>query len=242
VNRFSRYQLRTTDVDGARQFYTDLLGSRFWDTGIDAGPLPAAAAARGAPAHWLGHIAVDDVVGTFLRFAEAGATQLGPAPDGADGNGRVVRDPFGAIVALSPTGSMPGQDRVGWHLLSTRDEAQAFRVYSDLFGWTLLETLDLGEQGRHATFTWARSGPAAGSTTDLARRPHVHSQWLFFFRTDDLDASLEVVRESGGLAQRVTETSDGDLVVACDDPQGAAFGLHQRRARGLRERSRTIGR
>ena len=64
--KFCRYVLRTTDVEGASTFYGDLLGARFWADGINVVQLPPAVAARGAPAHWLGYIGVDDVIGTTL--------------------------------------------------------------------------------------------------------------------------------------------------------------------------------
>jgi uncharacterized protein len=218
-NRFVRYQLRTTDVDAARWFYSDLLGARFWRDSVDIAPLPARAAARGAPPHWLGYIGVDDVVGAELRFLSHGAKQLGPG---------VLRDPFGALIGLAATGDTPWDDRVAWHLLHTRDEAGSFSVYADLFGWTPLETLELGPHGsRHQTFAWNASPVAVGSTSDTARLPHVHPQWLFFFRTENLDRSLAVVREMGGLTLATTETADGDRVAPCDDPQGAAFALFQ---------------
>jgi uncharacterized protein len=220
-NRFVRYQLRTTDVDAARTFYAALLGSRFWGDGIDLAPLAPRAAARGAPAHWVGYIGVDDVVGTELRFASHGATQLGPG---------LLRDPFGALVALTDARDAPQDNRVAWHVLHTRDGATAFTVYADLFGWTPIETHDLGPQReRHQTFGWDDSRVAVGCTTDSAQRPQVHAQWLFFFRTAAINRSLDTVRELGGLAFNAMETPDGDLVAPCDDPQGAAFALFQSR-------------
>ena len=100
-------------------------------------------------------------------------------------------------------------------------------VYASLLGWTALERQDLGERGRHVTFAWAAGSRAVGSTSDMARRPHVHAQWLFFFATSDFDASLARARELGGLVTRPERTADGHRVVACDDPQGAAFGLYE---------------
>jgi hypothetical protein len=222
-------------VDAAREFYRGLLGDDFWGRGIEIGPLPTHAAARGAPSHWLGHIGVEDVVGAVYRFLDAGATLLG-GRSGRDGASRVVdrsnaivRDPNGALVALT-SASPNAVDRVEWHLLSARDEAQAFGVYSNLFAWERVETFDLGrDRGRHVTFTWKAGGAAVGSTSNIARLPHVHAQWLFFFRVENLAGSLAAVRELGGLTLPPTETADGDLVAACDDPQGAAFGLYQRR-------------
>jgi len=238
LNRFCRYELRTTDVEAAREFYRDLLGDDFWRHGIELGSLPAHAAARGAPPHWIGHIGVDDVVGVVYRFLDAGATLLGrrggrdAASQVVDASNTVVRDPNGALVALTSAtpAAVDAAQNVAWHLLTARDEAQAFAVYSDLFGWERVETFDLGrERGRHVTFTWKRGGAAVGSTSNIAQLSHVHAQWLFFFRTENLAASLAIVRALGGLTLPPTETADGDLVAACDDPQGAAFGVYQRR-------------
>jgi len=222
-NKFVRYQLRTTDTDGAQSFYSELLGDGFWRDGIDIATLPARAAARGAPPYWLGYIGVDDVVGAELRFLNHGATQLAPG---------LLSDPFGARVAFTSDVDLPQNNRVAWHLLHTRDEARSFSLYADLFGWLPVEALDLGpREGRHQTFAWDASPAAVGSTSDTARLPHVHPQWLFFFRTPDLARSLATVRELGGLAFDATKTPDGDLVAPCDDPQGAAFALFQPRAR-----------
>ena len=227
-NRFCRYELRSTDVDGARAFYADLLGRHFWGDGLDVAPLPAAAAARGVPGYWLGHIAVEDVVPPMYRFLDAGATRLGAPPtDGRDSAGVVLRDPFGAIVALAPSTAASSAERIAWHLHVSRDEERAFGFYGDVLGWTPLDRRDLGERGRHVTFTWDATGRAMGSTCDVASRPHVHAQWLYFFSTPDLDASTARVRELGGLALGPTTTADGHRVVACDDPQGAAFGLYE---------------
>jgi uncharacterized protein len=228
ASRFCRYQLRTTDVEGARAFYTDLFGEDFWGRGVDVVPLPPALAARGVPANWLGHIGLDDVVPAMYRFMDAGAARLGAPPAvGRDTAGVVLRDPCGANVALSPLNGEQIDDRVAWHLLSSRDEERAIEVYASVLGWTPLERQDLGERGRHVTFAWDASGQPVGSTSDVARRPHVHAQWLFFFATSDLDASMARVRDLGGLTVRPERTADGHRVVASDDPQGAAFGLYE---------------
>jgi len=183
---FFRYELRTTDVTGARDFYIDVFGPEFWSAGVGIVPLPEAAAARGAPAHWLGYIDASHLDATADRFERLGA----PA----------VRDPFGAVLALGSGTGVSGLP-VALQVHHSRAREQAVAFYSELFG----------AEERPLFVT-------AGS-------PEIHSQWLFFFRVADIDRSMEQIRRLGGLVLEPTKTPDGDVLVACDDPQGAAFGL-----------------
>jgi len=225
---FCRYTLRTSDVQAARSFYQDLLGARLFEGGIDIEPLPAQAAARGAPSHWLGMIGVDELIPTLHRFVQSGATQLGPAPHPSDPHPRaILRDPFGAVVALTHA-ARGSSNRVAWHLLNAQDEARALALYANLFGWTALEALDLdSDGGRQVTFAWDATARPIGSTTNMARLPHIHPQWLFFFSTEHLEESLPRVRSLGGTTVDAVPTPAGDRVAACEDPQGAAFALFQ---------------
>ena len=230
MSAFCRYELRTADVEGAHAFYADLFGADFWSDGIEVRPLPSAAVARGAPPHWLGYVHVDDVVGTMFRFVEKGATVVGPRPQGGDAEEALLRDPYGAMLALTSTTTHVRAESVAWHLLSARDERQAFEVYAELFEWRRCEAYDLGPQrGCHVSFTWDDEQPT-GSISNLAQQPHVHPQWLYFFRTARLEDALIKVRTHGGFTLPIMENTRGDLVAVCDDPQGAAFALYEFRA------------
>ena len=229
TSRFFRYQLRTTDQDAARAFYSALLGEHFWGPDLSPAPLPERAIAMGARPHWLGHVGVGDVEATAARVVAAGGQPRGPTHPGPGGSLiAVLRDPFGAGLAVSSEAVAPSRSPVAWHLLQTDDEARAFAFYASLFGWTALESMDLGpERGRHQRFAWDDSREAVGSVANGAQHPHVHPQWLFFFPVPDIEASLSRVQSLGGLALRPIETPSGDLAAPCDDPQGAAFGLIQ---------------
>ncbi len=187
VMGFLRYELRTTDLTAARNFYTDVFGSEFWVSGLGMVPLPEAAAARGAPAHWLGHLGVSDVAGTSDRFVRLG--------------GSALRDPFGAVLALASQAEAAPELPVALRVHHSLDRERASAFYSE----------------------WFRPNDRQLFVT--APSPQVHSQWLFFFRCSDFERSVERVRALGGLVLDPVRTPDGDLVVACDDPQGAAFGL-----------------
>jgi hypothetical protein len=64
---------------------------------------------------------------------------------------------------------------------------------------------------------------------NTARWPGVHPHWLFHFPVADLEAALAAVRARGGRALAPNLLPSGDRVVACEDPQGAAFGLLESR-------------
>ena len=230
TNRFSRYELRTTDPDRAREFYTAVLGLAVWESSLRVTFLPERARAAGAPPHWLGHIGVPDVEAAVVAIEARGGTRLGPTLHDASGSARAaLRDPFGAVLAVSAEPASLKAGAVAWHLHTSLDERQAWNGYSTWFGWTPLDTVDLGPvEGRHQVFSWSESGVPTGSMADLARQPGIHPQWLFFFAVPDLDTAVTRVAALGGTVLATTRTGRGDLVVPCDDPHGGAFGLCER--------------
>lgn len=232
TKRFFRYELRTTDVDAAARFYADVLGLqlRAGDTGtLEIARLPEQAVARGAKPHWLGHVSVQSDVDSLLQaFVADGAQQLGPMQQRADGaRHAIVRHPIGAMLALSSAAGLPPDSRIAWHQLATTDHERAVALYARLFGWTAREKTDVPGHGPNVAFAWSEPGAAVGGMSDSAKRPEIHTQWLFHFHVSDVDATLEKVRARGGLAVPAMTLPDGRRVAACDDPQGGAFGLIQ---------------
>lgn len=217
----SRFILRTTDVAAATAFYDAVIGRR----GDGVLPLHEAALARGARPHWLGHVRVSELGGAeavAARFVERGATRLGPGPGVADFV--ILRDPGGAIVALTDAtgGSAAG---VVWHQLNTQRPAAAVENYAALFGWSFGEKLDLGPLGRHQRFAFGSGEANAGLVSDVEGRPNVHSHWLYFFSVPSLDVAVARVKEHGGIVLGPLVLPNGVRIAACDDPQGAAFGM-----------------
>lgn len=231
MTRFCRIQLRTTDVAAARLFYRALLG----DEGADMVPLPAEAIARGARPHWLGHLGVDDVEGTAQAFTARGATRLGPTRAAADGGTvAILRDSGGAVVALSAVSAVPPPANVVWQSLNTADLPGVIATYCGVLGWQLTEALELGALGRQQQFAWAPGGPSVGTMADTAGRPGVHAHWLFHFRVAALEPAVAAVRAAGGVALDPITLPGGARVAVCDDPQGAAFALHEETRRAAR--------
>ncbi len=220
--RFSHYVLRTTDVEAASAFYEAAIGRK----GDGITPLPQAAVARGAPPHWLGHVDVGGLGGAesaAARFVARGAMRLGP-PGGA-GKAVVLRDPGGAVLALTSAAADASAAEVAWHQLNTSAEATAAKNYAELLGWAIGDSVDLGEHGRHRPFAFGAQEPNVGVLSALEGRAGVHPHWLFFFSVPSLDPAIERVRLHGGLVIGSLRLPNGARIAACDDPQGAAFGL-----------------
>lgn len=205
--RFGRYRLRTTHMEEARAFYARLLGVH-----AEITELPAAARARGAPAHWLGEIEVADVEEVTTRIVAAGGTRLGPG---------VVRDPGGAVLGLTTSGM--GADPVAWRVLHAPDERRALAEYAAWFGWRSAAG-SIVTDDRFEAFAYA-DGDAVGFISNAARSLPTHPHWLFFFAVADLEAARAVVVAGGGEAFAEVEVPGVGRLIACHDPWGAAFGL-----------------
>jgi predicted enzyme related to lactoylglutathione lyase len=233
---FCRYDLRTTDPDAARRFYSEAVGLDFTaappaeESPLAVWLLHEQARARGAPPHWLGQIGVADVEATVRRWLELGAERLGPTVRAADGTAFTnLRDPSGAVVAVRADTRTPRRAPVAWHHLHTRDLDRAWAAYSELFGWSHTETLDgVDPVGGYRMFAWDASGKSVGSMANTARSPGVHAHWLFYFPVVDIDATMAKVRAHGGqVPSGATVLPNGDRIAPCEDGQGAAFGLYQ---------------
>jgi hypothetical protein len=240
---FAWYELRTTDLDAAADFYAAVAG---WHATPGPGPriflrdgrpaaglveLPERARASGAPPHWLGHARVTDLDAALRRLVELGGQVLAPPRPAADGGMlATVRDAQGAVFALATGQAVSAPGAVTWHDLHTTDREQAFAAYAALLGWTATAAIDLPPPvGRYQMFTWPGAAGSVGAMSDAARDPRIHTHWLFHLTVPDLDAALAAVRRLGGtVAHEPVRVAGGDRVAPCEDAQGAAVALRQR--------------
>jgi predicted enzyme related to lactoylglutathione lyase len=225
--KFCRLELRTTDADAARAFYSKIFGhdrAVIW-------PLHEQALARGARPHWIGYLGVPDAERAIAAFVDRGATRLGPAPPTLeDGQAAVLRDPGGALVALStPPSNANANVEAAWHLLNTNDAARAMVNYHELFGWEIQERQEVPAQGVFHPFAWDVGAPSVGAIIDITGMPGRHPHWLFFFKVDALEPAIAATRAAGGLVLDPIVLASGERVCVCDDPQGAAFALLEKR-------------
>jgi len=250
---FIWYELTTSDQPAAEAFYRAVVGWQMADAGqpgmrytiLSAGSrgvggvmaLPAEACAAGAKPVWMGYVGVADTDASAKRIAQSGGKIL-REPDDIPNVGRfaVVADPGGArFMLLTPLPqeqqmrpvepNTPGH--VGWHeLYAANGQEAAFAFYSAQFGWTTLDTLDMGSMGKYRIFG-ANGVPFGGMMDKPPEAPA--SAWAFYVNVDGIDAALDRIKANGGqVLMGPHEVPGGSWIIQAVDPQGASFALVSR--------------
>ena len=251
--RFAWYELLTTDVAAASDFYGKVVGWGATDastpelayTMLTAGDVPVGGLMDipeegrrlGATPRWVGYVAVDDIDATASQIRRRGGAVLLPPTDSNIGRVSVVADPQKANFALvsgltygqPQSGGLDELGRVGWHELLAEDRNKIFDFYSELFGWQKAQETDQADL--YQLFS------AAGQTIGgmLTKLPSVPQPcWLYYFNVDDIGTAAKRVNDGGGrILQGPIELTDGCWIARCADPQGALFALQG--ARGQRD-------
>ena len=245
---FIWYEHCTIDAEAAAKFYSRVLGWKSREmkgaTGTytilsapnaDVGgiiQLSAEACAAGARPAWVAYIAADDVDALVKKAKSLGGSIKRP-PEEIPGIGRfaVVADPGGAVyMTMTPLSkesppSVPNDapGHVGWRELQAADGEQAFRFYSELFGWSRGDTMDMGAQGAYQVFTIGGE-PMGGIMTKMKDAPYPF--WMFYFNVEALDPAVERVKKAGGqLLNGPMEVPGSRWIANFMDPQGAMFSL-----------------
>lgn len=245
LGRFTWYELMTTDVDAGVDFYTELVG---WGHMPWEGPnhyellmrgempqagvmqLPEQASAAGAPPHWMGYVFTPDLDATTAKARELGASILAEMSLPKVGRIAVMADPQGVTIAGFQPEQEPIPDHdpepgeVSWHELSTTDYRAAFDFYQALFGWEVMEDMDMGEMGVYRIF--GRKGRQLGGMWN--KPDEMPACWMYYVRVADLDAAVATIEKAGGkILNGPMVVPDGSRIVQAMDPQGAAFALHE---------------
>jgi predicted enzyme related to lactoylglutathione lyase len=246
---FIWYELLTTDQPAAETFYRNVVGWEMADagqTGMRYTILSAGSRGVGGlmalPAErapwmqfgWTGYIGVDDTDATAKRITAAGGRIL-YGPDDIPNVGRfaVVADPGGAafmlLTPIPPEQEPPPIDvdapgYISWHeLYAGNGQEAAFAFYSAHFGWTTIDTLDMGQMGKYRIFG-ADGVPFGGMMDKPADAPS--SAWAFYVNVDGVDAAVERIKSKAGqVLMGPHEVPGGSWIVQALDPQGANFAL-----------------
>jgi predicted enzyme related to lactoylglutathione lyase len=246
TGRFVWYELLTTDPEGAKGFYGEVLGWKtqpFGDNGYQMwvgaqGPLggvmqlPDAAKKMGAPPHWMAQIEVADLDETLAKARALGAkVYVEPEHVPTVGRFAVMGDPQGAVFAafqleqpMAPhDGAKHGE--FCWRELITSDKDAALGFYSALFGWEKVLEHDLGPVGTYRIF--GRGERQWGGMFTATPDMKTPTAWLYYVNVDDLDATLaRATRHGATVLSGPMEVPGGARVAQLTDPQGTAFGLH----------------
>lgn len=250
---FVWYEVITSDTDGAREFYSAVLGWEFssldlpdgrqYHTASVDGEAVAGMIALPGDEHgecmgepgWLGYIAVDDVDRSVEEIKQAGGSVMVPAME-APGVGRLsmVHDPqnvpFYVMHRSAEEASRAfDQSKTGhfnWHELMARNLEEALAFYQKHFGWQEDEVIPMGDRGSYHLFNNGEQAVGGMTRTMEDDRPG----WTFYIGVGGIDAVAESVVDAGGsLLSPICEVPGGAFTVNAADPQGAVFGLVGRR-------------
>ncbi len=246
---FIWYELMASDHNAAFEFYSQVLG---WTkaqnpfagpeyTIVNAGPhnvgglmtLPAEACAAGAKPCWMAYLGVDDIDATIARVTKTGG-KLVREPADIPGIGRwaIVTDPHGAhMIVMKPfsTEAPPPVPTdalgiVGWRELHAGDGTQATQWYTDMFGWDVVQEMDMGPMGKYRLFSTGSGQAEGGIMTKMADTPTPY--WTFYFNVDGVEAAMARVNAAGGKVLMGPHQVPGGMWIAyIADPQGAMFGV-----------------
>lgn len=241
--RFVWYELITTDVDKAVDFYTHVTG---WSADVwhsPGGDISMFKSAQGAVANlrkstgekgphgdtwWSASVSVTDVDVSAAKATELGGAVV-QAPYDMPGIGRlaVIRDPLGTqmgLVALAEP--MPPHDpekpgEVMWHEHLSPDQDKAFAFYSALFGWKKRNEIPIGMATPYLIYGGESRDYGGMFTTKDGR-----AAWFYYVHVDDLDAALERAKsKEAKLLNGPMEVPGGARIAQLSDPQGGLFAL-----------------
>jgi len=191
-----------------------------------------------APPFWAMYIGAPKLEEAVSRIEKLGGSQMSPVIDVPTiGRMQMVRDPQGAAFYVYEPSNDPkqqeGAPEVGegsWLELMTTDAPAALKFYSDIFGWQPGEAMDMGPMGKYYMFNRPH-GMIGGMMNKPKAMANVPPNWVIYFRVPDVDAAAERIKANGGkVLSGPMEVPGGDRVVTAADPQGAAFGLHAKKA------------
>ena len=239
-DNFVWYELCTTDLDAAQDFYGKVIGWTaapfegeggaqeyriFSMAGKGVGglmPLP-----EGMPKpFWLGYVGVSDCDAAVEKAKAAGATIHRVMDIPSVGKIGLIGDPQGVGYAIIQGYSdqkseafdqaKPGHGN--WHELYSPDPVAAFDYYAGQYGWTKGQTMPMGPMGDYQLFQ--ADGVDIGG---MMKAPdHVPPSWGYYFGVEDIDETVTRVQANGGtILNGPMEVPGGAWIIQAADPQGA---------------------
>jgi predicted enzyme related to lactoylglutathione lyase len=107
----------------------------------------------------------------------------------------------------------------------TSDSAAAFKFYSELFGWKIVQELDMGPMGTYRIF--GLGDKQLGGMMDAPKGTSMPPSWIYYAETKDLEAAIGRATKKGAKVMNGPVEVPGGRMAQLTDPQGAMFALHQ---------------
>jgi hypothetical protein len=246
--------LATTDVDGAKAFYAELLGVDW-----EAAPGPpdetggygffvkdgkqisgmGPTQQEGQPPAWSSYVKVEDANATAVVAKDAGGQVVFGPVDLPNESGRVVllQDPTGAMVWVIQQQNHPGAQLVNepgawtWTNLMTRDLEAAKDFYGKVFGWSA----ERNEEAPPNVMMWQVDGQRwpeglgglMGITDDLP--PDMPAHWQVYFVVENMDEAIEKATSLGATVGFGPIDVPVARLATLVDPQGAVVSILESR-------------
>lgn len=252
---FIWYELLTSDLAGARQFYSKVVGWSIVDSGMpgmaylffnatdtETGAETSVGGmmqidndmkASGARPVWLGYIGVEDVDDCVARLTKAGGSVMMPATDIPDvGRFAMVTDaqgvPFYVMRGFSDEPSLSfAMDKPRPGHCAWNELASTDPANAWAFYGSLFGWVKDGDMdmGPMGKYEFIRHGEMIGALMPKPKEMPV-PMWSYYFRVADIDAAATAVADNGGqVFYGPAEVPGGDFIISGMDPQGAAFNL-----------------
>ena len=243
--------LATTDAEGAKKFYTSILGLASVEVPMGEGmgayvmlqkdgrnvcalfEMPPDMRAMTPFSHWRTYISVEDADEGAKKAAELGGNVLMGGMDVFDaGRMSMIQDTTGAVVGLWQAKEHIGAQvfgepgALGWFELLTGDTDAASKFYEGLLGWTTAA----GSANAETGYLEFRNGewPAAGMMKIQPEWGEVPPNWGVYFVVEDADGTMKRAEELGAKGMMGPIDVEGvGRIYPMQDPQGAYFSIVQ---------------
>jgi hypothetical protein len=246
--RFVWEELTTTNPASAARFYAKVAGLKaepaphdpaytlLVASGGRMGGMMALADAKIANAspNWLSYISTLNVDETVRQAESLGASIIkAPAAMGDGGRFAFLQDPQGAVFAIyqspRPDSTPPPVSLGGmsWHELATNDFVGAFSFYQTLFGWHVMNDMDMGPgMGIYRLFAAEGSNDQMGGMYTKPPQQPGPPAWLPYIKVANVKAATGKAKALGATIMHGPAEVPGGWITMGADPQGAMFAVH----------------
>ncbi|MFG2876263.1 VOC family protein [Streptomyces sp. NPDC048337] len=239
------------DVEGAKSFYSEVLGWTFGEAASEFGnytqaysggkavaavvpPMPGA----DAPSQWCLYLASPDVAATAEKIKAAGGELLmEPMQVGTFGSMAIAKEPSGAVFGVWQPGDHKGFEKLGesgsyaWAEFFSRDVQKVDAFLPQVFPYAT-QQMDMGDSPEAEGMDYKIYSLGGKENPVLGRMnmgsdfpPEIPSYIQVFFGVDNCDEAVAKAKKLGGTLHFGPMDSPFGRFAAMTDQQGAAFAV-----------------